>query len=282
MALIIPDWLRVILILFSGASYLPQLHRLWVRGNCEGMSLGYLLFSLISATEQFTIGFFFMVNNTGGSDFFVETPLTTGDWLNLAQLTLVWLLQLLLFILCLWLPSYNGIGHKLGALTVYIFFTLISIVPLFIDALDHDIFGPRGSSDRNWAEALYSGGHLLFLNPIVTIVAIGAFFYQARAIRAPPIGDLQAVSIEGLLTQGVVFAVVAISWTMRVKFLDLSLGDIIAHGGLFSWYELVGWAAVDNAVFAIVQISLFCLARKYGGVKMNDAEREPLLGAARD
>ncbi|KAF9888963.1 hypothetical protein FE257_008133 [Aspergillus nanangensis] len=275
----IPDWLRIILSLLSGASYLPQLHRIWLHGNCQGISLGYLLLNLISATEQFTIGFFLLVNNTGGSDFFNETPLTTGDWLNLAQLTLVWVLQLLLFILCLWLPSDHRTGYKLGLLTVYILFTLISIVPLFIDALDHDIFGPRGSSDRNWAEALFSGGHLLFINPIATILAIGAFFYQARAIRALPIGNLQAISLLGLLTQGVVFAVVAISWTMRVKFLDLSFGDIIAHGGWFSWYELVGWAAVDNAVFAMVQIALFCLARKYAGAKMDDAEREPLLGA---
>lgn len=59
-------------------------------GNCQGISLGYLLLNLISATEQFTIGFYILVNFTGGTDIFVETPLTTGDWLNLAQLTLVW------------------------------------------------------------------------------------------------------------------------------------------------------------------------------------------------
>lgn len=112
MAQTVPNWLRMcvtriifkarglllfrILILLSGASYLPQLHRIWVHGNCQGISLSYLLLNLISATEQFTIGFFILVNHKGGTDLFVETPITTGDWLNLAQLTLVWALHLLL------------------------------------------------------------------------------------------------------------------------------------------------------------------------------------------
>ncbi|KAJ5313319.1 uncharacterized protein N7443_000203 [Penicillium atrosanguineum] len=264
-----------ILILLSGASYLPQLHRIWVHGNCQGISLGYLLLNLISAPEHFTTGFFILVNHKGGTDLFVETPLTTGDWLNLAQLTLN------SFIICLWFPSDNRTGHKLGLLTVYILFTLISIIPFFIDAIDHDFFGPRGSSDRNWAEAFFSGWHMMLMHPIVTILALVALPCQARAIRALPVGNVKALSLLRLLTQGVVFSVVAISWTMRVKFMDLSFRDVIAYGWLtvVSWYQMVGWAAVNNAVFALVQRSLFCLARNWGVVKMADREREPLLGA---
>lgn len=118
------------------------------------------------------------------------------------------------------------------------------------------------------------------MNPIVTILALVALPCQSRAIRALPVGDLKALSLLGLLTQGVVFSVVAISWTMRVKFMDLSFTDVIAYGWLsiVSWYQMVGWAAVDNAVFALVQISLFCLARNWEWVKMADREREPLLG----
>lgn len=67
-----------------------------MHGDCQGISLGYLLLNLISATEQFTIGFFILVNHKGGTDLFVETPVTTGDWLNLTQLTLIWVLHLLL------------------------------------------------------------------------------------------------------------------------------------------------------------------------------------------
>jgi hypothetical protein len=42
---------------------------------------------------------------------------------------------------------------------------------------------------------------------------------------------------------------------------------------------MVGWAAVDNAVFALVQILLFFLARNWVVVKVADRVKEPLLGA---
>ncbi|KAJ5533118.1 hypothetical protein N7494_009670 [Penicillium frequentans] len=281
MAQAVPNWLRIILILLSGASYLPQLHRIWVHGNCQGISLSYLLLNLISATEQFTIGFFILVNHKGGTDLFVETPITTGDWLNLAQLTLVWALHLLLFILCLWFPPDNRTMYKFMLLTVYMLFALISIIPLFIDAIDRDFFGPP--EWRNGGEALFSGYHAMFMNPIVTILALVALPCQARAIRALPIGDLKSLSLLGLQAQGVIFSAMAISWTMRVRFLDLSFKDVIAYGflTLVSWYQMVGWAAVDNAVFALVQISLLCLVRNWGVVKMAvaDRESEPLLRA---
>ncbi|KAJ5986967.1 hypothetical protein N7451_011332 [Penicillium sp. IBT 35674x] len=276
----IPDWLRIILILLSGASYLPQLYRIWVHGDCQGISLGYLLLNLISATEQFTMGFFILVNHEGGTDLFVETPVTTGDWLNLTQLTLVWVMHLLLFILCLWFPSENNTGYKLRLLTVYILFTLISIIPLFIDAIDRDFFGPP--EWRRVGEALFSGYHAMFMNPIVTVLALVALPYQARAIRTLPVGNLESLSLLGLLAQGIIFSIVAISWTMRVRFMDLSFRDVISYGLLtfVSWYQMVGWAAVNNAVFALVQLSLFCLARNWRVVKMAvaDGEREPLLG----
>lgn len=185
--------------------------------------------------------------------------------------------------LCLWFPSDNHFGYKFGLLTVYILFALISIIPIFIDAIDRDFFGPP--EWRQVGQALFSGYHAMFMNPIVTILALVALPCQARAIRALPFGDLKSLSLLGLLAQGVIFSVVAISWTMRVKFMDLSFRDVISYGLLtfVSWYQMVGWAAVNNAVFALVQISLFCLARNWRVVKMvvADGEGEPLLGALR-
>lgn len=90
------DWFLLrILSLLSGASFLPQMHRIWVHGNSHGISLGYLLINLISATEQFTVGFYYVSMPTK-NEIFVGSPLRTGDWLNLAQLALVWVLHLLL------------------------------------------------------------------------------------------------------------------------------------------------------------------------------------------
>jgi hypothetical protein len=67
-----------------------------LRRDSSGISLYYVLFNLISATELFTISFFFLINNVEESDVFVNRPPNAGDWLNLAQLALVWVLWLLM------------------------------------------------------------------------------------------------------------------------------------------------------------------------------------------
>lgn len=88
------------------------------------------------------------------------------------------------------------------------------------------------------------------------------------------------------MVQAIVFAIVALSWTARVRF-QPDGGE--GHGGgppedrfsvtlwLKVWYQLVGWATVDNAVFALVQAALFCRRRHQTGVK-SGGEEEPLLG----
>lgn len=110
-AQIIPNWLRVCVSLcvalfqadtqqhsacLSFLSFLPQLQHIWLRKDCSGISLYYVLFNLISATEQFTLTFFIQVNDTEGADFFVGRPSNAGDWLNLCQVTVVWVLFLAL------------------------------------------------------------------------------------------------------------------------------------------------------------------------------------------
>jgi hypothetical protein len=48
----------------------------------------------------------------------------------------------------------------------------------------------------------------------------------------------------------------------------------------YIWYEAVGWAAVDNAIFAIGQAVIFCLAinrlSQRGNILLSN-ETEPLL-----
>lgn len=105
-----PNWLRVyvcslhahcstltlttplrILLIISVLSFLPQLCLLWARKEASGISLYYVLYNLISATEQLTISFTLLVNMTDGADAFVHRPRSTGDWLNLSQIIVVWL-----------------------------------------------------------------------------------------------------------------------------------------------------------------------------------------------
>lgn len=77
-------------------SFIPQFRRIISRDDCIGISLWYILFNLISATEQFTFGLHFVVDNMEIVDSVINTPPTTGDWLNFAQFTLVWVCHLTL------------------------------------------------------------------------------------------------------------------------------------------------------------------------------------------
>ena len=47
--------------------------------------------------------------------------------------------------------------------------------------------------------------------------------------------------------------------------------------GLITWYQLVGWAAIDNLVFAFVQAVLFFIAWRRRGPDGTVDETMPLL-----
>jgi uncharacterized protein with PQ loop repeat len=84
----------------SFVSFLPQLRLLYTRKDSAGLSLFYLLFNLIVATELFTFSFLLVVNSgmeeKGKPDMFVHNPLDAGDSINLAQFALVWVLWLVM------------------------------------------------------------------------------------------------------------------------------------------------------------------------------------------
>jgi hypothetical protein len=82
-----------LLLLASAMSFGPQLHHTFSRRDSTGISTFYVLFNLISATEQFALTFFF-VNYAEDSDFFVHHPRNAGDWINLAQMSVVVVLWL--------------------------------------------------------------------------------------------------------------------------------------------------------------------------------------------
>lgn len=82
--------------MLSALSFLPQLWLLWSRRDSSGIDLYYVLFNTIVATELFSMSFFLTVNHTESPDIFVHHPLTIGDRLNLAQLTVNWILWLVI------------------------------------------------------------------------------------------------------------------------------------------------------------------------------------------
>jgi hypothetical protein len=85
-----------VLLLLSLPKFIPQFHRTVSRKISSGISTYYTLFNLISATEQFSLAFFFIVNHIESPEFFVHDPVDTGDWLNLMQTIVVASLWLIL------------------------------------------------------------------------------------------------------------------------------------------------------------------------------------------
>lgn len=82
--------------ILSFISFLPHFLRIFKNKDSKGVSLYYVLFNLLSATEQFTLGFFYALDPIEEPDFFVDSPRTAGDWLNFAQLSVVWIMSVLL------------------------------------------------------------------------------------------------------------------------------------------------------------------------------------------
>jgi hypothetical protein len=152
---------------------------------------------------------------------------------------------------------------------IYVSFLLISLVPVLFEAA----LPPTGSDpnhDRRWVSAIWVNTHSILINPIVTALAFAALFPQLRELRSRPT-DPGALSVEGLAVQAAVFFVVALCWPLRLR---LPWGV-----GLVTWYQLVGWAAIDNAVFAFVQAVLWTFARRRGFAGVDDRETTPLIRA---
>lgn len=186
-------------------------------------------------------------------------------------------LSFISFALCIYLPSEHNNGRKRWVLEIYAAFLLISLVPVFIDAINL----ARGSEDHyhKWNVAFFAGLHSLFLNYIVTLLAIIAVYSQACELTAHPSSSvLQALSTVGLVIQAVVFVAVAVSWVFRVSFSngEWQLDPRTLHFWN-TWYQLVGWAAVDNVIFAIGQAVLLWLVTRHSGWKTGTYNETQLL-----
>jgi uncharacterized protein with PQ loop repeat len=85
-----------LLLIASVLSFLPQLNRIISRRNSTGISMCYVLFNLISVTEQFAMTFVLVVNHFENPDIFVHSPENAGDWINMVQMSVVLVLWLIL------------------------------------------------------------------------------------------------------------------------------------------------------------------------------------------
>lgn len=152
-------------------------------------------------------------------------------------------------------------------LSIYLAFFLISLVPVVVDAA----WPSQDASSREWALALFHGIHTMLINPIVTILILASFFSQrAEILQHPPGTASSSLSLVGLAVQAVVFAVLALAWAWRFVFPGgASIG--------MTWYQLVGFVAVDHIAFALVQAALLAVAVLHRGQSFAGGETEPLL-----
>jgi hypothetical protein len=175
------------------------------------------------------------------------------------------------------LPSdHNRAGLRATVIGILVSYLLVSVVPIFIDAATP---GTHHDPYRKWAGAFFHGIHSIFISPVVTVLAIAAFFVQARETLSRP--DLGALSLTGLVTQAIVFVVVALAWPWRLVFPWDELKGRISLGVLIFWFQTVGWVVVNNAIFATVQAMLFRLAihhRRQKAMQLDmNTETAPLL-----
>ncbi|KAK0761854.1 hypothetical protein N5P37_004653 [Trichoderma harzianum] len=279
MAASLPNWIRILLLVLSLISFLPQLREFWLRRNACGISPYYVLFQLIGATELFALAFYYVVNSVQtppGPDFFTHNPPQLGDYLNLAQMALVWVLWLIVFTVVLLLPSESrdrapGVRNSTAptVLSIYLAFLLISLIPVVVDAA----WPTQDASSHEWAMALFHGIHTMLINPIVTILILASFFSQrAEILLHPPGTASSSLSLVGLAVQAVVFAVLALAWAWRLLFPG---GASVSYG--MTWYQLVGFVAVDHIAFALVQAALLAVAVLHRGQSFTGGETEPLL-----
>ncbi|KAJ5468181.1 hypothetical protein N7475_005933 [Penicillium sp. IBT 31633x] len=265
------DWLSSVLLILSIGSFYPQIQRLWLKQDSSAVSVYYVLFNLIAATEQFTIVFFLLVNNTEGGSVFVHTPTATGDWLNLSQMTISLVGFLILFTFTLYFPG-DRLAHKCIALTIYTGFLFTGIIPELADVITG---GPYvKDSDREFAAALLSGYHIFFVNPVVTIFIVVSFVIQTcRSLQHASSG----MSVQGLGIQAFVFTLLGVSWLFRIRWPPSNMPSIY-KSPILAMYTLVGWAPMDHLLFALGQ-AVLCLVekRRFRVVQDFAGETEPLL-----
>lgn len=102
----------------------------------------------------------------------------------------------------------------------------------------------------------------MYINPVVTVIGLAALFARAGESRSR--SSLGALSGEGLAFQAVVFAVVALDWPRRMTTHSV-FWEMVPWWAYVTWCQLLGWAAVDSAVFAFVQAVLLWVVRRRRG-----------------
>ena len=97
-------------------------------------------------------------------------------------------------------------------------------------------------------------GTMLFLfGPLVQLLGLAAMRVQAH--ETIDRGSAGALSFRGLVVQAVVFLLVGISFVFRLRLPSEELDEHWIVNAR-DWYWKVGWATVNNIIFALTQAVL--------------------------
>lgn len=164
------------------------------------------------------------------------------------------------------------------ATIAYTSFLAITLLPVLAEATT---VSSGSDADREWYEVLFIAPLLYVVGPMVQILGLAALRAQAFEIRKARDSDdaaADALSVRGLVVQAVVFFLVGISfvWRMRVPSEELDEHFVV---NLRLWYWTVGWATVNNLIFAGVQGGLAWIAWRPDGEDVGGGlgERRGLL-----
>ncbi|KAJ5348947.1 uncharacterized protein N7506_002200 [Penicillium brevicompactum] len=261
------------------ASFIPQIHHVWLRKEAGRVSLNYLQWNLIHSTETLCVAFFLTINV--GEDvplWWAHLPKIALDWVNLTQLAGVWILFNIWYFLAIYHSPISRV-RKAKRIALYILFLNVSLIPLVIDATT-ELFCPLGdlSCDllEQWPLMVLLGLHTKLIRPVTLGLLVLSFYEQARQPRVD-------ISITGLKVQALAFFVSSVCWTFRVFMPWKMIGEHVPLESLYAnvviWFEMLGFAVGGDAIFAIGQCVLLRLELR----KMHDdashtaGERQPLL-----
>ncbi|KAL3474873.1 hypothetical protein BJX99DRAFT_230850 [Aspergillus californicus] len=283
-----PNPIRITLTILTTLSFTPQLYTILSRKSSAGISLSYVLFNLLVATEQFTLVFFLMINvpeiGRGG---FAHESFTLGDWLNFGQVGGTWVSFLILLMVCLYYRPRRCSAK--GYIWIYVLYLSISVVPLLLDLV---ITPPPDGLDYREGFAFIHG---LLLNTLAIPLGLVSFLCQTPQIwhYADPDYEFEvepesldsSFSLLGLGIQTLLFGALAVSWIWRFVYVD---SGIKIGTDAMEWFWGGGWTVVHAGIFAGVQggllaCGLWCRWKYRGGKETGteaggDGEREPLLG----
>ena len=168
------------------------------------------------------------------------------------------------FLALLVYPPSHGVKT---IVTIFVTFLVVSLGPIVFIA----VISPN---DQKWPIAFFQYAALIIENPIVTLLTVVAGCVEVRHLQLR--STVGSVSTGTLALQALVFVAVGITWNFRMA--PLPRSDLA-----IMWYRLVGFAVLDNILFAVAQLGVWWVARRMdsgSGIAVMAGESSPLLGHA--